>query len=321
MLANKLKAPVSSDMEKVDKLILDSLCDELSLVRDIGMHLIKSGGKRLRPILVLLSARACGYLGSKHVQLATVIEFIHTATLLHDDVVDGARLRRGSATANELWDNKAAILVGDFLYSRAFQLMVQVSKPKVMEIIANTTNIMANGEVMQLMHQKDAATNEMRYLHMIRCKTAKLFEAAAQIGAVIADSEQHIETAIAQFGLHLGTAYQLIDDLLDYNAKEAEFGKVIGKDCAEGKITMPLIYLLKHGTATQKQLIDNAIKDNIYDFPAIQQALDISGALQYTQNFAKREISLAKQALSELPHSEFKEAILQLADYLIARNC
>lgn len=321
MLATKLKHPVSTDMEQVDKLIISSLSAEMPFVQEVGMHLIKSGGKRLRPLLVLLCAKACGYRDQQHITMAAVVEFIHTATLLHDDVVDNSELRRGKITANQIWGNKAAILVGDFLYSRSFQLMLSVDSPKIMQIISDATNLMAQGEVLQLMYQNNPKTTEMDYLHMIRCKTAKLFEAASQIGAVLANAPIHIQNAAAQFGLHLGTAYQLIDDLLDYQANPAELGKQIGNDCAEGKPTLPLIYICNNGTEAQKKLVRDAINQTAeVDLQEIQRAINESGALQYTRDFAEREATLAKQVLSELPDSEFRTAAQELTEFVFKRS-
>lgn len=320
MLVTNLKKPVSAGMDKVDKLIYTSLHSEIPLIQEVATHMVKSGGKRLRPLLVLLCAQACGYKGSADINMAVVIEFIHTATLLHDDVVDSATLRRGKDTANKRWGNEIAVLVGDFLYSRAFQLMIDVANPKILQIIANATNAMASGEVLQLLHQHDPATSEVKYLHMIRSKTAKLFEAATEIGAILAGSSALIQNDLAQFGLHLGTAYQLIDDLLDYQADQNQLGKTIGIDLAEGKLTMPLIYLCKHGTTAQKDLVISAIQDKKVDLPAIQIALKGSGALEYTFEFAQREANLAKQGLAKLPASEARNAALELTDLVVTRN-
>jgi octaprenyl-diphosphate synthase len=321
MLITSLKHAVSTDLNKVDKLIMSNLYSDIPLVQDIGKYIIEGGGKRLRPLLVLISANACGYVGDQQVTLAAVIEFIHTATLLHDDVVDGSMLRRGNATANNKWGNEAAVLVGDFLYSRAFQLMVTTKSIEVLRIIANATNTIAEGEVLQLLHQRNPETTEKNYLHVIRCKTAKLFESAAEVGAVLANTPPHIQQALAQFGLHLGTAYQLIDDLLDYRSDSEEFGKLLGNDLAEGKPTMPLIYLLHHGTPEQKILVTAAISNpdssNLYE---IQKAIMNSGALEYTLEFARREANLAKQAISELEESTHKNAALDLADFVVNRN-
>ncbi len=321
MALASLKQQVNTDSDKVDKLIIQSLHSEIPLVQEIGKHIVQSGGKRLRPLLVLFCAKACGYTGDEHITMATVIEFIHTATLLHDDVVDGSMLRRGKDTANNLWGNEAAVLVGDFLYSRAFQLMVQVQDLQILRIVANATNTIAEGEVLQLLHQKNPETTEKNYLHVIRSKTAKLFEAAAEIGAVLSNSSAELQTAMAEFGLHFGTAYQLIDDLLDYQADSAQFGKQIGHDLSEGKPTLPLIYLLRHGDAEQKELVRTALTEpQQANFTALQHTIKTSGALQYTLDFAQREIELAKQALLMVKNSAHKTALLDLADFVVERN-
>lgn len=321
MALASLKMQVNSDLHEVDKLIISSLHSEIPLVQQIGHHIVQSGGKRLRPMLVLMCAKACGYSGAEHIRMATVIEFIHTATLLHDDVVDGSMLRRGQDTANNRWGNEAAVLVGDFLYSRAFQLMVQVQDLQILRIVANATNTIAEGEVLQLLHQHNPETTEKNYLHVIRSKTAKLFEAAAEIGAVLSDSAKSIQLGLADFGLHFGTAYQIIDDLLDYQADSAQFGKQLGIDLSEGKPTMPLIYLLKHGNAAQKKIVQDAItKPEQAKLGELQDIIKKSGAMDYTQQFAQREISLAKQAIFDLPDSTHKAALLELADFIIERS-
>jgi len=321
MLITRLKQVVSNDLNKVDKLIISSLYSDIALVQDIGKHIIQGGGKRLRPLLVLISANACGYSGDQQITLAAVIEFIHTATLLHDDVVDGSMLRRGNATANNKWGNEAAVLVGDFLYSRAFQLMVTTQNVEILRIIANATNTIAEGEVLQLLHQHNPETTEKNYLHVIRCKTAKLFEAAAEVGAVLANMPLHIQQALAQYGLHMGTAYQLIDDLLDYRSDNEAFGKALGNDLAEGKPTMPLIYLFQQGSPQQRALVAEAISNpSSSNLPEIQKVIMSSGALDYTLAFARREANLAKQAISELDASEHKTSALDLADFVVNRD-
>lgn len=321
MLLTNLKQAVNTDLNKVDKLIMSSLYSQIPLVQEVGNHIIQGGGKRLRPFLLLLCAKACGYMGEEHITMATVVEFIHTATLLHDDVVDNAMLRRGSKTANSLWGNETAVLVGDFLYSRAFQLMLEVQKREVLKIMANATNVIAEGEILQILNQNDPETSEKNYLHVIRNKTAKLFEAATEIGAVLANSEPYIQSVLAQYGLHLGTAYQLIDDLLDYQAVNPEFGKNLGKDLAEGKPTMPLIYLFKHGSVEQKnQVIEAITNPKTTDLSIIQKAISESGAIDYTIEFAKREAELAKQAICELPDSDYRQAAIELTDFVVNRT-
>jgi octaprenyl-diphosphate synthase len=321
MLLTNLKASVQPELNEVDKLIISSLHSDIPLVEQIGQHIIRGGGKRIRPLLLLIVARACGYNGKRHLTMATVIEFIHTATLLHDDVVDKSTLRRGSDTANSVWGNEAAVLVGDFLYSRAFQLMVKVNDMRVLEIIADATNTIAQGEVLQLLNQNCTQTTEQNYLTVIRSKTAKLFEAATEIAAILGNATPHIRSAMAQFGLHLGTAYQLIDDLLDYQAPVVALGKEPGQDLAEGKPTMPLIYIFQNGTEQQKATVIAALTSpQAGDLSKVQDILQTSGAYKYTIEFARREAMLAKQALCELADSEYKEAALELAEYVITRD-
>lgn len=321
MLLTKLKQPILSDLYKVDKLIIDNLQSKVPLIEDMVKYIIGGGGKRLRPLILLVSARACSYAGEEHIPMAAVIEFIHTATLLHDDVVDNSMLRRGSATANNKWSNEAAVLVGDFLYSRAFQLMLTVQNSTILQIIADASNTIAEGEVAQLLQQHNPEITEQGYLTIIRNKTAKLFSAAAEVGAVIAHTQPRIQNALAQYGLHLGTAYQIIDDLLDYQTKNADFGKEPGNDFAEGKPTMPLIYLLKHGNTQQKELAMQAIVDpKATDFYTIQQMILNSPAMAYSIKFAKREASLAKQAIYELADSVYRTAALDLADFVVTRH-
>lgn len=315
-----IKQSFSTDLNKVDKLIMSSLYSEVPLVQDIGRYIVEGGGKRLRPLLVLITSEACGYVGKHQITMAAVIEFIHTATLLHDDVVDNSTLRRGDATANYKWGNQTAVLVGDFLYSRAFQLMVSVQNMDIQRIIANATNTIAEGEVLQLLHQHNAQTTEQNYLNIIRSKTAKLFEAAAEVGAVLANVTPQIQTIFAQYGLHLGTAYQIIDDLLDYQATDQNFGKQLGNDLREGKITMPLIYLLQYGTPDQKDAILDAINNpSDGNLCFIQEAILSSGAMKYTLEFARREAGLAKQVLAELDVSAMTPA-LQLIDFVVSRS-
>ncbi len=321
MSLDRVNALIASDMQRVNELIQDRLRSEVALINQLSLYIIKSGGKRLRPVLVLLASGACGYKGNNHYILAAIVEFIHTATLLHDDVVDASELRRGHDTANAIWGNEASVLVGDFLYSRAFQMMVDVKSMRVMEILADATNTIAEGEVMQLLNCNDADTTEERYLHVIRSKTAKLFEAASQLGAVINQRPCAEENALADYGMHLGTAFQLIDDVLDYNASPEETGKNIGDDLAEGKPTLPLIYAMRTGTAKQATLVRNAIetggRDNI---DAVMEAINSTGALAYTTELAQQETSRAIDKLSEIPSSEYKDALLTLADFAVDRS-
>ncbi|MCL5669546.1 MAG: octaprenyl diphosphate synthase [Gammaproteobacteria bacterium] len=312
---------LSAEMRAVNTLIQSRLSSEVALINQIGAYIVNSGGKRLRPMLALLGARACGYGGAQHIALAAIIEFIHTATLLHDDVVDGSELRRGKDTANTLWGNEASVLVGDFLYSRAFEMMVETGEMRVMDILAHATNTIAEGEVMQLLNCHDPDTTEQRYLSVIRCKTAKLFEAACRLGAVLAQQSGAVEQALAAYGMHLGTAFQLIDDALDYGASSEEIGKNIGDDLAEGKPTLPLIYAMRHGTPEQAALIRAAIEQGALDhIAAVQHAVESSGALAYTARSAEQEAELARAALSALPASSYKDALHALAEFSVNRN-
>ena len=319
---------IKSDMEKVNNLIQSSLYSEVVLINQVSQYIINSGGKRLRPVLVLLSANAFCYgkdssqQQDKHnITLAAVIEFIHTATLLHDDVVDESELRRGKDTANELWGNAASVLVGDFLYSRAFEMMVGVGSMKVMEILSHSTNTIAEGEVLQLLNCNDASTTEEQYLEVIHFKTAKLFESAAQLGAVISAQDEAIETAMAKFGMHLGTAFQLIDDVLDYSASSEDMGKNVGDDLAEGKPTLPLIYAMKHGSEEQSNMIREAIENGGLDqIEAISQAIQTTGALDYSREIAQKEARLAIAQLDIIPDSDYKDALITLADFSIERS-
>jgi octaprenyl-diphosphate synthase len=320
---------IKGDMERVNRLIQTSLHSEVVLINQISQYIINSGGKRLRPVLVLLSANAFAYNDSKEsdttdehdVTLAAVIEFIHTATLLHDDVVDESALRRGKDTANELWGNAASVLVGDFLYSRAFEMMVGVGSMKVMEILSHSTNTIAEGEVLQLLNCNDASTTEARYIEVIHYKTAKLFESASQLGAVVAQQDETTEQAMAKFGMHLGTAFQLIDDVLDYSASSEDMGKNVGDDLAEGKPTLPLIYAMAHGTEVQAALIREAIEQGGLDqIEAITQAIETTGALDYTRNIAKNEAEQAIAQLANIPDSDYKEALITLANFSVERS-
>lgn len=325
MLIEDVFQLIKGDMDRVNALIRSSLHSEVVLINQISQYIINSGGKRLRPVLVLLSANAFNYAsdqnGEKDICLAAVIEFIHTATLLHDDVVDESELRRGKETANELWGNAASVLVGDFLYSRAFEMMVSVNNMQVMEILSHATNTIAEGEVLQLLNCNDATTTEARYLKVIHCKTAKLFEAAAQLGAVITrQNDSHIAT-MARYGMHLGTSFQLIDDVLDYSASSSDMGKNVGDDLAEGKPTLPLIFAMQHGSEIQSQLIKEAIEQGgIEQIDEITRAIEETGALRYTQAAARMEADQAIRALSDIPDSQYKEALISLANFSVERS-
>ena len=319
---------IKGEMEQVNSLIQTSLYSEVVLINQISQYIINSGGKRLRPILVLLSANAFSSNSSEtskksghDITLAAVIEFIHTATLLHDDVVDESELRRGKDTANELFGNAASVLVGDFLYSRAFEMMVGVGSMKVMEILSHSTNTIAEGEVLQLLNCNDASTTEARYLEVIHFKTAKLFESASQLGAVVMGQNEVIEQAMANYGMHLGTAFQLIDDVLDYSASSEDMGKNVGDDLAEGKPTLPLIYAMLHGTQEQAALIRQAIEQGGLDqIEAISQTIETTGALDYTREIAKKEAELAIAQLDKIPDSDYKKAMISLAHFSVDRN-
>jgi octaprenyl-diphosphate synthase len=312
---------VRADIQAVDRLILERLRSDVALINELGRYIINSGGKRLRPLLVLLAARACGYQGHDHIELAAVIEFIHTATLLHDDVVDASDLRRGNQTANAIWGNEAAVLVGDFLYSRSFEMMVSVGSMRVMEILSHTTNVIAEGEVLQLLNCHDPDTTEDRYRDVIRYKTAKLFEASAHLGAVLGGQPQHVEQAMARFGMHLGTAFQLIDDALDYGASSEDIGKNIGDDLAEGKPTLPLIHAMRNGTPEQVKAIRTAIeKGGLEGIDTVMAAIESTRAIAYTAQSAQDEADLAIEALAELPAGPYKEALYGLADFSVNRS-
>jgi len=312
---------IKDDLASVDKLIQNRLQSDVALINQLGFYIINSGGKRLRPAIAILSARACGYQGDKHINLATIIEFIHTATLLHDDVVDNSDMRRGQETANNLWGNEASVLVGDFLYTRSFEMMVEMDSMRLMQILSRTTNIIAEGEVLQLLNCHDADTTEARYLEVIHHKTAKLFEAAGQLGAVICHASEEIERAMALYAMHLGSAFQLVDDLLDYSQSSETIGKNIGDDLAEGKPTLPLIYAMRQGNQEQaaiiRQAIENGERDRIED---IVRIINETGAIDYTARAASNEVAHAKTALDILPDSDYKQALLGLAEFSINRD-
>lgn len=321
MTLEQLYALIGPDMKAVDAVIRDRLYSDVVLVRQVAEYIINSGGKRLRPVLVLLVAGALGYQGKHHHDLAAVVEFIHTATLLHDDVVDESALRRGRDTANAMFGNAASVLVGDFLYSRAFQMMVDVNNMRVMQVLSTATNVIAEGEVLQLMNCHDAEVDATRYLQVIRYKTAKLFEAAAQLGAILGGATPGMEEALARYGMHLGTAFQLVDDVLDYSGQEAETGKHLGDDLAEGKPTLPLIYVMQHGNAEQAACVRKAIEEGGRDdFPAVLAAIQATGALDYTRQQARAEAELARQAIANLPASNYREALLELPLFATERN-
>ena len=317
----QLFAPIAADMQAVDAAIRSRLHSDVVLIRQVAEYIIHSGGKRLRPALVLFTAGAMGYKGTHHHELAAVVEFIHTATLLHDDVVDESDLRRGNKTANAMFGNAASVLVGDFLYTRAFQMMVEVDNMHVMRVLADATNIIAEGEVLQLLNCHNADVLIDDYLRVIRYKTAKLFEAASRLGGIIAGADEETEQRLAAFGMHLGTAFQLIDDVLDYSAEEADTGKHLGDDLAEGKPTLPLIHVMNNGTPEQAALVRGAIENGGRDdFAAVLAAIKSTGALEETRRYAEAEAQLAIDAISVLPPSIFKDALLQLSHFAVERN-
>jgi octaprenyl-diphosphate synthase len=314
-------APVADGLERVDALIRTRLASDVALVREVARYIVASGGKRLRPALLLLASGAAGYRGEKHHPLAAVVEFIHTATLLHDDVVDESHLRRGRSTANAAFGNAASVLVGDFLYSRAFQMMVELDDMRVMQVLAEATNTIAGGEVLQLMGSHDPEVDEARYLEVIRRKTAKLFEAAARLGGILARCPPALENGLADYGMHIGTAFQLIDDVLDYCGDPAAIGKSLGDDLAEGKPTLPLIYAMRCGSAAQAAVVRNAIRDGGRDdFARVHEAIRESGALDYARRAAQREAAAGAAGVARLPASEFKDSLLELASFSVTRG-
>ncbi len=319
-----IQSLVAPELAQVDKITARRLHSDVALVNQISQHIVHSGGKRLRPLVSLLSARACGYQGCDHLEFAAIIELIHTATLLHDDVVDDSKLRRGELTANAMFGNEASVLVGDFLYSRAFQMMVNARSPdslRIMAIMADTTNTIAEGEVMQLLNCHDPQTSEQRYLRVIEAKTATLFKAAAEIGAVLSEVSETQIAAMAQYGLHLGIAYQLVDDALDYQGSSGKIGKNVGDDIAEGKPTLPLIFALAHSDGTEAELLRGCIENGgLEQIDEIIRIVESSGAIQYTAQRAAQQIKLAGKALQELPQSRYREALESLAEFAVHRS-
>ncbi len=312
---------VHEDFQLVNQCIQEQLHSDVPMVSKVGHYIIKSGGKRLRPLLVLLTARACGYRDECHIPLAAIIEFLHTATLLHDDVVDQSDLRRGRDTANALWGNAPSVLVGDFLYSRAFQMMVKLENFRLLDILADATNVIAEGEVMQLMNINDVNVSEKRYMEVIRCKTAMLFQASSQTAAVLSKVDQKTEDALAQYGNCLGIAFQLIDDLLDYDGDSQAMGKNLGDDLAEGKPTLPLIYTLQKGTSEQKDLVRDAIEQGgLEKIDEIALAVRQCGALDYTAQLAREYSEKAINSLNVLPDSTYRDAMIDLARFAVARS-
>ena len=320
-IIDDLRALISKDMARVNEFIQSQLHSDVALIDQLGHYIVNSGGKRLRPALVLLSAGVFSYQGSQHIQLAAIIEFIHTATLLHDDVVDASLLRRGRSTANQRWGNEASVLVGDFVYSRAFQMMVTVDSMRIMDILSEATNTIAEGEVQQLLNRHDPETTEERYLQVIHDKTAKLFEAAAQLGAVVCDRPAREERAMAEYGKCLGVAYQLIDDVFDYSATTTDLGKNIGDDLAEGKPTLPLLYAMWNGNREQSALIKQAIENGgLENIDDVKQAIESTNAIAYTADFARQAADKATKALIGLPNSPYLDALHALARFSVERT-
>jgi octaprenyl-diphosphate synthase len=311
----------AADMQAVNQLILQRLHSDVVLINQIGGHIVHSGGKRLRPLIVLLAARAAGYQGQQHIDLAAIIEFIHTATLLHDDVVDNSDKRRNRDTANAVWGNAASVLTGDFLYSRSFEMMVAIDNMRVMQILSTATNRIAEGEVLQLLNCNNPDTSEQQYREVILRKTAVLFEAGSRLGGVIAGLDKADEQALADYGLHLGIAFQLVDDALDYSAKAEDLGKNLGDDLAEGKPTLPLIRAMAQGSAEQAKLIRSAIENGgLEQIDEIMAIIESTDAIQYTARLAQAEAEQAKQALTQLPPSPERKALASLADYAVSRT-
>jgi len=316
-----LKQLLAADMAAVDQVIHTRLHSEVVLINQVGAYIVNSGGKRLRPALVVLSAEAFAYRGKHHHELAAVVEFIHTATLLHDDVVDDSDLRRGRASASALFGNSASVLVGDFLYSRAFQMMVEVGEMRVMHTLADATNTIAEGEVLQLLNCHDADVDIANYMRVIHCKTAKLFEAAMRLGAILGGASAADEEAAARYGMHLGTAFQLVDDVLDYSADEQQTGKHLGDDLAEGKPTLPLIYAMQHGTAGQAAVVRSAIEQgDVKRFAEVLDIIRVTGALEFTRQQALREAESANAAIAGLADSKYKRCLLELAEFAATRQ-
>ncbi len=320
MTADEIYSLIQPDMDRVNARIQEKLHSEVVLINQIGAYIVNSGGKRLRPIIHLISARAFGYDGDRHIDLAAIVEFIHTATLLHDDVVDGSEMRRSNETANAVWGNAASVLVGDFLYSRSFEMMVALENMRVMEILSHATNRIAEGEVLQLLNCNDADTDVEKYREVILRKTATLFEAGARLAAVIGDAPECDEEALATYGLHLGMAFQMIDDALDYGASNQDIGKNLGDDLAEGKPTLPLIRAMEVGTPEQRALLRQAIEEGGADkVDEVMAAIESTDAIAYTAQLARAEADQAKAALESLPPSAFTSALAALADFAVDR--
>lgn len=321
MPLDAIRSLLKPELNAVNATILSYLESNVPLIQEVGSYLIESGGKRVRPLVALLTAKACSYTGTEHITLAAIIEYLHTATLLHDDVVDDSEQRRGRPTANLIWDNATSVLVGDFLYSRAFQMIVSLKCIKMMRVLSEASNMIVEGEVAQLINKHNPDYTEEQYFHVIYCKTAKLFEASSHLGAMLSKVSPDIERSMQAYGKHIGMAFQLVDDVLDYTAVAEELGKNLGDDLAEGKVTLPLLYALKHAKESDKRLITQAIQTGQRAaLQEIQVAIAASGAIEYTMSVAKLEVEKAKQALTQLPPSPYRDALSTLADFTISRS-
>ncbi|KIE21112.1 octaprenyl diphosphate synthase [Vibrio sinaloensis] len=317
-----IQALTADDMAKVNETIHAQLNSDVSLINQLGFYIISGGGKRIRPLLAVLSARALGYQGNAHTTAAAFIEFIHTATLLHDDVVDESDMRRGKATANAAFGNAASVLVGDFIYTRSFQMMTELGSMKILKLMSDAVNVIAEGEVQQLMNCNDPDTTEEIYMDVIYSKTARLFEAATQIGAILNNAPEEVETALQNYGKYLGTAFQLIDDVMDYTSDGEEMGKNVGDDLAEGKPTLPLLYAMRHGNEAQVAMIREAIEkaNGMEKLTEILAAMEETGSLEYTRQKAYQEADKAIAELSVLEESEYKQALVTLAHMAVHRT-
>jgi len=315
-----LFAPIHQDLQRVNDVIRRALSSTVPLVEQVGQHIIFSGGKRVRPAVLLLCAHACGYEGGEHIKLAAAMEIVHTATLLHDDVVDASELRRGRSTANTIWGNEASVLVGDFLYSRSTQLLVETQRLDILDVVSDAANNIAEGELLQLVNARKSNISEEAYFEIIRSKTARLFEASAQMGALIADAAAPRVQALARYGIHLGNAFQLIDDVLDYQGDVDTIGKNVGDDLADGKTTLPLIYAMRHGNAEQAHVIRQAIeKGDVSQLAAVAQAIESTRAIEYTSSLAEKEAQQAVAQLADLPDSEYRQSLERLALFVVER--
>src|SRR5690554_6595305 len=317
---NDLLAPIDDDMKAMDAVIRARLDSEVVLIRTIGEYIVAAGGKRMRPAMLLMVARALGYQGTTHHLLAAVVEFIHTATLLHDDVVDESDMRRGRQTANAVFGNAASVLVGDYLYSRSFEMMVESGSMPAMTVLSAATTVIAEGEVLQLLNVHDPDVSLERYLQVVRYKTAKLFEAAAQVGAIVAGATPEQQAAAAAYGRHIGTAFQLVDDVLDYGGNAEALGKNVGDDLREGKPTLPLIRVMEVGTPAQRFLVHDAILHGDGDFEAVARAVQETDALEYTRKAAVAEAELARSALGDWPLSIHRDSLLELCSFAVSRD-